>query len=211
MSLSIIPLVLGPLENNSYILADTEIKIAVIIDPSFEHETIINTAINHGLMIQQIWITHGHFDHLAGARPISSEFTPSIPIGLHPFDLDLWKNNGGAAAFGFDVVTGDNPEISFTHCQILKIGNHSVELRHTPGHTRGHVTFYIPDAGAAICGDVIFANSIGRTDLPGGDYATLIKSIQEQIFTLPPQTRLLCGHGPDTTVEAEMAHDPFFQ
>jgi hydroxyacylglutathione hydrolase len=211
MTLEIINFVLGPLENNSFLLADIDVKQAVVIDPSFDSQAIIKKAQNLGWAIQQIWITHAHFDHLAGARPVANAFHPPLPVGLHPLDFDLWKTGGGGSNFGFLINTGSLPEIQFNHGQNLKVGNHVIEVRHTPGHTRGHVTFYAPDAGAAFCGDLIFSGSIGRTDLPGGDIHQLFQSIDQQIFTLQSKTRLLCGHGPETTVEIEMKTNPYLQ
>jgi len=93
----------------------------------------------------------------------------------------------------------------------LRIGKERLEARHTPGHTPGHMVFYCKEAGVVFCGDLIFAGSVGRTDLPGGDYDTLIESIQVQILTLPDETRLLSGHGPETTVGDERAYNPFLQ
>lgn len=209
MSITITTLVLGPLDNNTHIITDQDTMESVVIDPSFEQEQIIRVAEMNGWKLKQIWITHGHFDHLAGARPLSLSFVPQLPIGIHPDDLGLWRDKGRALQFGFNINTGNDPELSFKHGQVMMLGRHHVEIRHTPGHSAGHVTFYIPSAGCALCGDVIFAGSIGRTDLPGGDFDTLIRSIREQILTLSPETRLLCGHGPETSVQEEIASNPF--
>ncbi|HXQ36587.1 MAG TPA: MBL fold metallo-hydrolase, partial [Anaerolineales bacterium] len=104
---------------------------------------------------------------------------------------------------------GPEPTIDFTHGQSLRLGTVEFEVRFTPGHTPGHCILYVASSGICFCGDLIFAGSVGRTDLPGGDWNTLEKSIKEQIFTLPDDTRLLSGHGPETTVGKEKRSNPF--
>jgi glyoxylase-like metal-dependent hydrolase (beta-lactamase superfamily II) len=111
--------------------------------------------------------------------------------------------------FGFDIDPGPEPTIDFYHGQILKLGNVDFEVRFTPGHTTGHCILYVTSAGICFCGDLIFAGSVGRTDFPGGSWEQLEKSIKEQIFTLPDNTRLLSGHGPETTVGGEKRNNPF--
>jgi glyoxylase-like metal-dependent hydrolase (beta-lactamase superfamily II) len=134
----------------------------------------------------------------------------------------LWRAGGGGAFFGFDIDPGPEPTIDFAHGQILKLGSVEFEIRFTPGHTPGHCILYVANPRAerseplgersrsvCFCGDLIFAGSVGRTDLPGGDWNALEKSIKEQIFTLPDETRLLSGHGPETTVGEERRSNPF--
>ena len=107
------------------------------------------------------------------------------------------------------VDPGPEPTINLHHGQILHVGGNQLEVRHTPGHSSGHVVFYCADEAVLFCGDVIFQGSIGRTDLPGGDYQMLINSIRTQILTLPDETRLLTGHGPETTIGRERQYNPF--
>jgi hydroxyacylglutathione hydrolase len=209
MSLSIITNVLGPLENNTYVVADSDSSEAAIIDPSFESETILEDIRHKGFKLTRIWLTHAHFDHFVGVGPINSSLAIPLPVGLHSGDVDLWKQGGGADAFGLRIQPLEEPVIHFYHGQILKLGNLRFEVRHTPGHTRGHVVFYVEEANVVFCGDLIFRRSIGRTDLAGGDHGTLLRSIQTQILTLPPETRLLSGHGSETTVAEESAENPF--
>jgi glyoxylase-like metal-dependent hydrolase (beta-lactamase superfamily II) len=197
------------MENNTYILADPDTKSAVVIDPSFDEYLIQKEAMKHQLSIKAIWLTHAHFDHYAGASSISKSHNPPLPIALHPADLILWHNGGGALELGLEVDLEIEPEIFLNHNKTLSIGNQEVEVRHTPGHSPGHVVFYVKDMGTVICGDLIFKRGIGRSDLPGGDHHTLIKSIKTQVFTLPTETRLLCGHGPETTVGQETTLNPF--
>ncbi len=115
----------------------------------------------------------------------------------------------GERSSAFDIDPGPEPTIDFVHGQILKFGNYEFEVRFTPGHTTGHCVLYVASEGVCFCGDLIFNGSVGRTDLPGGDWNALVKSIQEQIFTMPDETRLLSGHGPETTVGEEKRSNPF--
>ena len=209
MPLVIVTIQLGPMENNSYLIADPETHQAAVIDPSFESEPVLEEAAQRGWTLTQVWLTHAHFDHIAGVRTVTESTQPHLPVGLHPADLPLWKQGGGARFFGFQIDPGPKPTIAFSHGQTLRLGSQTVEVRHTPGHTDGHVVFYAPEGSFAVCGDLIFYHGVGRTDLPGGSHQTLLQSIREHILTLPPTTRLLCGHGPETTVEEEKRENPF--
>ncbi|HSG45095.1 MAG TPA: MBL fold metallo-hydrolase, partial [Anaerolineales bacterium] len=130
-------------------------------------------------------------------------------VALHPNDHVLWRAGGGAALFGFDIDPGPEPTIDFVHGQKLKLGNYEFEVRFTPGHTTGHCLLYVASENICFCGDLIFNGSVGRTDLPGGNWEQLVKSIEEQVFIMPDETRLLSGHGPETTVGNEKASNPF--
>jgi glyoxylase-like metal-dependent hydrolase (beta-lactamase superfamily II) len=207
--IEIITLVLGPVETNTYIVADPSSREAVVIDPAWEGEKIARRASQRGWTIRQLWLTHAHFDHLGGAAGIAKQVTPAPPVALHPQDMPLWSVNGGAALFGMQVDPGPRPSIQLEAGQVLQIGSLQFEVRHAPGHTLGHVVFYSPAEQIVFCGDVIFAGSIGRTDLPGGDYRQLLDSIRTQILSLPDETRLLSGHGPGSTVGQEKRSNPF--
>jgi glyoxylase-like metal-dependent hydrolase (beta-lactamase superfamily II) len=128
---------------------------------------------------------------------------------MHPDDLPVWRAGGGGRSFGFSIDPGPDPSVPLVHGQLLHLGDETLEVRHTPGHSPGHVVFYSPTAGVLFCGDLIFHRSVGRTDLPGSSAQKLVHSIHTQVYTLPPATRLLCGHGPDTTVAEEIAENPF--
>jgi glyoxylase-like metal-dependent hydrolase (beta-lactamase superfamily II) len=208
MPLEFVCLVLGPLDNNTYLLADTLQKVAVVIDPSFGSQIVVEEAARRGWVLQQIWLTHAHFDHIAGVAEIEDAVQTVLPVGLHPADLPLWENRGGADPFGFTLNPGPRPTIWFEHGQRLSLGSEVVEVRHVPGHTPGHVAFYHA-SGLMWVGDLIFDHSVGRTDLDEGNFDTLLASIQNQVFTLPDPTRLLPGHGPETTVGIERVENPF--
>jgi len=207
--LSIITFTLGTVMTNSYLVADPETKEATVIDPADKGRMIVNEAEKRGWHIGNIWLTHAHFDHIAGAGGVADHLNPAPPVALHPEDYPLWRMQGGAMLFGMRIDPGPEPTVDLKHGMSLRLGNNQFEVRHAPGHTRGHVIFYCAADKVAFCGDVIFQGSIGRTDLPGGDYDTLIQSIQEQILTLPDETRLLSGHGPETTVGQERRYNPF--
>jgi hydroxyacylglutathione hydrolase len=201
--------VLGPVETNTYLIADSQNSEAVVIDPAWDGQEIVEAAEKRGWHITAVWLTHAHFDHLAGSAGLANILRPPPTVALHPADMPLWEARGGAALFGFHIAPGPRPSLSLAHGQILRLGDLEFEVRHAPGHTEGHVVFYCASEKVVFCGDVIFWGSIGRTDLPGGSYQTLIRSIHEQILTLPDETRLFCGHGPDTDVGQERGANPF--
>ena len=209
MTLEIVPFILGPVQTNAYLLADSSSGDAAVIDPAWDGDLILAEAQRRGWRIAHLWYTHAHFDHIGGAAAIADALNPLPLVALHPADHDLWKAAGGGPLFGFNIDPGPEPSIDFSHGQLLRLGTSSLEVRHTPGHTPGHVVFYCADAGACFCGDLIFAGSVGRTDLPGGSWPTLEQSIRAQIYSLPDETRLLSGHGPETTVAQEKRSNPF--
>jgi len=200
---------LGPVMTNAYLVADPGTKEAVVIDPAWDGHLIVEAAEQHGWEIKGIWVTHAHFDHMGGASEVLERLSKKIPMGLHRDDLPLWQAKGGAPFFGIHFESNVVPTLELSDGQILSLGSNSVEVRHAPGHTRGHVMFYFKEAGALFSGDVIFQGSVGRTDLPGGDWSTLLSSIQKQVLTLPDETRIYSGHGPETTVAREKRTNPF--
>ena len=222
--LEIVSFTLGPAQTNAYLVADSETKEAAVIDPAWDGKIILDAAQKRGWRIGHLWYTHAHFDHIGGAAAIADALNPLPLVALHPNDHVLWRAGGGGAYFGFDIDPGPEPTIDFVHGMKMRLGSVDFEIRFTPGHTTGHCALYVPapapraersdplgerSRSVCFCGDLIFASSVGRTDLPGGDWHTLEKSIREQIFTLPDDTRLLSGHGPETTVGEEKRSNPF--
>lgn len=207
--LEILPFVLGPVETNVYLVADPQSGEAVVIDPAWDGEAILAEVQRRRWQLRQIWITHAHFDHLAGAAALVKGLPEPPVLALHPDDLPLWRAQGGAPLFGMRIEAPPEPTLLLQAGQELQLGSWKARVLHTPGHSPGHVTYYFPQAAVAFCGDVIFAGGIGRTDLPGGNYMTLQTSIYQHILTLPDHTRLLSGHGPETTVAEERQSNPF--
>ena len=202
--------VLGPVATNTYLVADDATKEAVVIDPAWDDPIVIESITQHSWQVRQIWITHAHFDHTSGTAQLIEQLNPAPLIALHPADLPIWQSGGGAAWFGLQVPKLPKPTIELSHRQILNLGNYRFEVRHVPGHAPGHVVFYCAEQAVLFCGDTVFWGSIGRTDLPGGNTELLLRKIRDEILTLPEDTRLLCGHGPETTVGREESENLFF-
>lgn len=209
--LTIVPLILGPVATNSYLIADSDTAEAAVIDPAWDGHLIAAEVRRHNYQIGHIWITHAHFDHIGGTGDLIGELDKTPVIALHPEDRLLWDAQGEAALFGFSLPASPAPTLDLTHGMDLRLGRTIFKVLHTPGHTPGHCVFYCAQAGVCFCGDLIFQNSVGRTDLPGGDWETLLTSIRSQVYTLPDETRLLPGHGPETTVGEEKNGNPFAQ
>ncbi|MEX2160853.1 MAG: MBL fold metallo-hydrolase [Anaerolineales bacterium] len=211
MPLEIVKFTLGPAQTNAYLAAPVGGKDAVAIDPAWDGPVILEEAKQRGWRITSIWLTHAHFDHFGGAAAVADGSSPPPPVALHPEDYWLWRENGGAGAYGLQFDPGPEPTIDLVHGQSMHLGEAEVQVRYAPGHTPGHVMFYVPAEKLLFCGDVIFQMSIGRTDLPRANHATLIESIRREVLSLPDETRLLPGHGPETTVGQEREFNPFLQ
>jgi len=207
-SLSVISFVLGPVGTNAYLIADAASGAAAVIDPAWDGQVIVEEARRRGWRIQGIWLTHAHFDHFGGAAAVYEAF--NVPVALHPDDQMMWRFQGGAALFGIhEFDPGPEPTLALEHGMHLHLGSHVLEVRHTPGHSPGHVIFVADQGGSVFCGDLIFQSGVGRTDLPGGDWGTLLASIQREILSLPDSAVLYSGHGPATTVAEERRWNPF--
>ena len=200
-------IIAGPLGVNCYIIGCEKTGKGAVIDPGDSCEIILRTLKDNELSLQYILLTHGHVDHLAHLNLLKDK-TGAIFV-MHKDDAFLLHGlSAQAFMFGLpdpgklipDQIVKDNENIS--------IGNLTVKILHTPGHSPGSITFFVEDK--LFVGDLIFEGSIGRTDLPGGDHQTLIESVESKIFTLPPETEIYPGHGPSTTVRGEKNSNPFF-
>jgi len=207
--LEIASFVLGPVQTNAYLIADPTTGEAAVIDPAWDGQLILNEATKRRWRIAHLWYTHAHFDHIGGAAAIADALNPLPLVALHPADHALWRMEGGAPLFGLKIDPGPEPTIDLHHGQRLHLGSVELEVRFTPGHTPGHCIFHADAANVCFCGDLIFQGGVGRTDLPGGDWEQLVESIRSQVFTLPDSTRLLSGHGAETTVAVERNSNPF--
>lgn len=210
MLLDVFPV--GPIQANCVLLGDPTAGVLAVIDPGEEAPRILERIEASGLEPALILHTHGHLDHAGGTAELAQRLGPEIPIGLHRDELDLYRNLAmQGRMFGLDAVTPPMPTLWLAHGDRLAVGGLSLEVRHTPGHSPGGVCFVVHGGGepAVIVGDVLFHGSIGRTDLFGGSFAILERSIREQLYTLPDETRVVCGHGPDTTIGHERRSNPF--
>ncbi len=209
MALNIEVIQTGPLGNNVCVLFDDQTRQAWVIDPSYEIQPVIDFVLKRKLQVETILLTHGHFDHFAGVKDLVTQLPVKPRLALHRADLDLLLDGGGSKSLHMPVAAPGEPDLFLEDGQVLSLAGHTIEVRATPGHTPGSVILVISDLNLAFCGDLIFYHSIGRTDLAGGDQEALITSIQEKVFTLPLETKLIPGHGENTTVAEEMNRNPY--
>jgi glyoxylase-like metal-dependent hydrolase (beta-lactamase superfamily II) len=202
----------GPIQANCVLIGDQEGGVLAVIDPGAEPELIGNRITASGLRVAMIRHTHGHLDHAGGAAGLSHLLGEPVPIGLHRGELEMYRGIATQGRmFGIEAEPPPEPTLWLEHGQELPLGSLTLEVRHTPGHSPGGVSFVVRNAPEplVIVGDVLFAGSIGRTDLWGGSFALLERSIQDQLYTLPDATRVITGHGPDTTIGQEKRSNPF--
>lgn len=207
MSLKVETFVLGEISNNTYLIWDEETREAAVIDPSFNPEPVISSIKQNGLMLTAIWLTHGHFDHFIGIPKFFSAIG-SVPVYLHSADHEMFTAGGLGRNFGF-VVPGLPEAASMPVSGYFHLGSSDICILETPGHSKGHVVFYIESISAVFTGDLIFRQSVGRTDLPGADQDILLRSIYEKILTLPTETRILPGHNEESSVADEVEYNPY--
>lgn len=203
--------VVNPLQENSFVVSD-ETGECIFVDPGFyfdvEQDEIRKYIADNQLNPVMIANTHCHFDHIMGVEFLREEY--KIPFRAHPDDA-FWieKAIEQGQMFGFEMDPVQAPDSFFAENEALKFGNSELKIIHVPGHSPGHVVFYAEKEGFLIAGDVLFYGSIGRTDLPGGHYNTLISGIKSKLFPLPGSTKVFCGHGPETSIGFEKSTNPF--
>jgi len=203
-------LAVGALGCNCSVLAGPDGKSAVVVDPGDEAARIVEILRVQGLDLVGIVHTHAHFDHILGTGDLAR--ATGAAVWLHKDDLPLYDNvSMQTSMFGMPVdVDLPAPDHFFDHGDRVPVGEgESLAVLHTPGHTPGSVCFHALTAGLLFSGDTLFRMGIGRTDLWGGSYPDLMKSIREQLLTLPPDTQVIPGHGPSTTIHAEARANPF--
>jgi glyoxylase-like metal-dependent hydrolase (beta-lactamase superfamily II) len=193
---------------NCYLLTDGQ--AAVLIDPGDEAPKLLAALEQHKLRLKAIWLTHAHFDHIGAVEEITQ--TTDVPVYLHPADTTLYTHAKLAADhWGIPFTQPSKKPQPIQGGGVLTLGDAQVSCLFTPGHAPGHIAFYLPEQQLLIAGDTLFQGSIGRTDLPGGDYAQLIDSIERQLLVLPDETVVYPGHGPATTIGQERRTNPFLR
>ncbi|MGA3079966.1 MAG: MBL fold metallo-hydrolase [Terracidiphilus sp.] len=198
----------GPLACNCTLLGAPEAGEAIVIDPGDEVGRIHRRLTELGLKLKQILITHAHIDHVGGALKLKR--LTGAPILLNENDLPLLKMMAMQAYWvGVDTPETAPPDDSLADGLLVGLDRYPAQVLHTPGHTQGSICLHFAPLNLLVAGDTLFAGSIGRTDLPGGNYGQIIESIQSRLLALPDETRVLPGHGPATTIGAERKSNPF--
>lgn len=199
-------------QTNCYLIASEKGGAAVAVDAPPDPEAIANLAKANGLTIAALVITHGHVDHAGGAGAVNRATGATVYVHRDDDFLTLDPDTQLRSLFGL-VPPGDySPPVEISdlrHGEQLHLAGLDLEVRHTPGHTPGHCCFYLAGDGILLSGDQLFRGSVGRTDLPGGNWDDLLSSMTSQVLTLPDEVRVLPGHGPETTIGAERRHNPF--
>ncbi len=210
LSLAIVPVT--PFEQNCVLMWDTQSMAGVVVDPGGDVEKILAAIKDFKITIKEIWITHGHIDHVGGAMELKTALGVDI-IGPHLADKELCSSiEQQAKMFGVEgSVRNMTPDRWLEEGETISFGGHSFDVLHCPGHAPGHVVFVNHQEKFVHVGDVLFKNSVGRTDLPGGNHATLISSITEKLLPLGDDFSFVCGHGPGGKLGEERNNNPFLQ
>jgi glyoxylase-like metal-dependent hydrolase (beta-lactamase superfamily II) len=199
----------GVFAENCYLVVDERARECAIVDPGEEAGLILHKVKESGATPVGIWLTHAHLDHVLGVGRIAQE--TKVSIWLHPADRPLYDAVPDQAEWFGLAPPGPLPlpDREMVPGERLHVGSLSFEIRHAPGHSPGSVCLVAPEEGVAFTGDVLFAGSIGRADLPGGDFETLIASIERELLPLADDTIVYSGHGPETTIGRERTSNPF--
>jgi hydroxyacylglutathione hydrolase len=200
----------GPLQCNCTILGDSDSGEAIVIDPGDEIAGICRRLAKHGLKLKQILITHAHIDHIGGALRLKR--LTGAPILLNENDLPLLEMMDEQAGWlGVETPETESPDASLSDGLKVGLEKFPAQVIHTPGHTQGSVCLHFAPLNLVFAGDTLFAGSIGRTDLPGGNSRQIIQSIGSRLLVLPDETRVIPGHGPATTIGREKLSNPFLR
>jgi hydroxyacylglutathione hydrolase len=203
-------LAVGPFQENCYVLGDEETGEGAIVDPGDEAARIALAVEQTNLEIGQILVTHAHIDHVGAVAALADEY--ACPVLMHAEAEPMLKQLP-TQAMTMGLRFGKVPTVDryIEDEEVLEVGGLRLESRYTPGHAPGHLAFYVESEGLVLSGDALFAGSVGRTDLFGGSMEVLMRSIRERLLTLPDETRVCSGHGPQTTIGNERTYNPFLQ
>ena len=203
-------LTVGPFQENCYVVGDEETGAGAIVDPGDEAARIALAVEQTNLEISQILITHTHIDHVGAVASLVDEY--SCQVLMHA-EAEPMLGQLPTQAMMMGLRFGEVPTVDrhIEDEEVIEVGGLQLRSLYTPGHAPGHIAFYIESEGLLLSGDALFAGSVGRVDLPGGSMEVLMRSIEERLLTLPDETRVYPGHGPETTIGNERVHNPFLQ
>jgi len=203
-------LILGAYETNSYVLRESETAAdCLVVDTGLDVGGLIDFLQEQELNPVAIVLTHGHADHIGGVAALRSRFG-DIKVHIHKLDAEmLTEPQANLSAMTGAPFTTEPEDFSLQEQSVIDLAGIELLVLHTPGHTPGGICLYSKEDGVAFVGDTLFADSVGRTDFPGGSTSQLTSSIKERLFTLPDETKVYPGHGPATTIGHEKAHNPF--
>jgi len=200
----------GMLQCNCSIFGDEQSREAVVIDPGDEIQRILAILAKHQLRVKAIIITHAHIDHIGGAQKLKA--ATGAPVYMNANDQPLSEQLDTQAAWlGMATPERTKIDVDAKEGEKVALGPAEFHILHTPGHTQGSISLWIPAENKLIAGDTLFLDSIGRTDLPGGDYEQILRSIHDKLLPLDDSTAVTPGHGPNTTIGRERARNPFLQ
>lgn len=201
-------LAVGALQTNCYVVGDETTREGIVIDPGGDAERILDVVERLGLEIKLVVNTHGHFDHIMANREVMEG--TGAPLAVHPDDASMLTNPLRSFALLVGKIRPSPPAtVMLREGDAVEFGSIRLQVLHTPGHSAGSISLWGEEEKVVFSGDVLFYQGIGRTDFPGGSYRVLLQSIRDRLFTLPDDTVVYSGHGPETTIGSEKAHNPF--